>query len=840
MSAKPILIVESPSKAKTISKYLGGKYEVMACVGHIKDLPKTDLGVDVDNDFAITEEVLDDKKPFMKELRKLAKQTDQIVVATDPDREGEAIAAHIASEVDPEKISRVLFTEITKEGIEEGMNEIHAIDADLVEARTARRIIDRLVGYKVSRVLWSTLKKNMKFVQVSLSAGRVQSAALKIIIERERLRQAFHSALYYDLKAELQAKDDAFDATLIRVDGKRIATGKDFDPNTGNLKNDKVLLLSKAQADELVKELNKGDFTVSDIEEKIKNSHPKPPFTTSTLQQEAARKLRSSARKTMRTAQRLYERGFITYMRTDSTTLSEEGLNGARNEIMSRFGKEYLPDSPRSYATKVKNAQEAHEAIRPAGVTFSSVDTVRSTIDEDAAKLYDLIRKRTLASQMTSAKVKQIAVTIENQKSEFRANGKVILFPGYMAAYVESTDKRSGVTEDQETILPDMEKGQTLACNTLTAEEHATKPPARFTEASLVKELEARGIGRPSTFASIIDIIVKRTYVQRDRGKLTPTFLGLAVTQLLENHFATLVDSEFTANMEDDLDAISRGEVDAVPFMKAFYFGSDDLKGLENMLEDKVDIGKACSVQLDHDGEPIEVRVGQYGPFVQQGEVRKSIPADVFLGDLNVDKALEILNQEINEDRELGKDDESGEIVLLKNGPYGPYVQLGETSKRKGIPKGTSPADVDLEMALKLLSLPRILGKHPETGEDVKADYGRFGPYVTAGKGKNGTIPPTMSPLTIELNEALELIKNRNAGPQALRTLGDHPTTGESLVIKSGRYGPYITDGKVNASLPRDTDHETMTLDDGVALIDKKRAAPPRKKKRKTGKKKKK
>ena len=840
MSAKPILIVESPSKAKTISKYLGGKYEVMACVGHIKDLPKTDLGVDVDNDFAITEEVLDDKKPFMKELRKLAKQTDQIVVATDPDREGEAIAAHIASEVDPEKISRVLFTEITKEGIEEGMNEIHAIDTNLVEARTARRIIDRLVGYKVSRVLWSTLKKNMKFVQVSLSAGRVQSAALKIIIERERLRQAFHSALYYDLKAELQAKDDAFDATLIRVDGKRIATGKDFDPNTGNLKNDKVLLLSKAQADELVKELNKGDFTVSDIEEKVKNSHPKPPFTTSTLQQEAARKLRSSARKTMRTAQRLYERGFITYMRTDSTTLSEEGLNGARNEIMSRFGKEYLPDSPRSYATKVKNAQEAHEAIRPAGVTFSSVDTVRSTIDEDAAKLYDLIRKRTLASQMTSAKVKQIAVTIENQKSEFRANGKVILFPGYMAAYVESTDKRSGVTEDQESILPDMEKDQTLVCNTLTADEHVTKPPARFTEASLVKELETRGIGRPSTFASIIDIIVKRTYVQRDRGKLTPTFLGLAVTQLLENHFTTLVDSEFTANMEDDLDAISRGEVDAVPFMKAFYFGSDDLKGLENMLEDKVDIGKACSVQLDHDGEPIEVRVGQYGPFVQHGEVRKSIPADVFLGDLNVDKALEILNQEINEDRELGKDDESGEMVLLKNGPYGPYVQLGETSKRKGIPKGTSPADVDLEMALKLLSLPRILGKHPETGEEVKADYGRFGPYVTAGKGKNGTIPPTMSPLTIELNEALELIKNRNAGPQALRTLGDHPTTGESLVIKSGRYGPYITDGKVNASLPRDTDHETMTLDDGVALIDKKRAAPPRKKKRKTGKKKKK
>ena len=840
MSTKPILIVESPSKAKTISKYLRGKYEVMACVGHIKDLPKTDLGVDVDNDFAITEEVLDDKKSFMKELRALAKHADQIVVATDPDREGEAIAAHIASEVNSEKISRVLFTEITKEGIEEGMNEIHAIDTNLVEARTARRIIDRLVGYKVSRVLWSTLKKNMKFVQVSLSAGRVQSAALKIIIERERLRQAFHSALYYDLKAELETADDSFNATLIRVDGKRIATGKDFDPNTGKLKNDKVLLLSKAQADELVKELNKGDFTVSDIEEKIKNSHPKPPFTTSTLQQEAARKLRSSARKTMRTAQRLYERGFITYMRTDSTILSEEGLNGARNEIMSRFGKEYLPDSPRAYATKVKNAQEAHEAIRPAGVTFPSVDTVQNAIDEDAAKLYDLIRKRTLASQMTSAKVKQIAITIKNQKSEFRSNGKVILFPGYMAAYVESTDRRSGVTEDQENILPDMTKGQTLDCNTLTAEEHATIPPARFTEASLVKELEARGIGRPSTFASIIDIIVKRTYVQRDRGKLTPTFLGLAVTQLLENHFTSLVDSEFTANMEDDLDAISRGEINAVPFMKEFYFGSDDLKGLEDMLADKVDIGKACSVQLDHDGDPIEVRVGQYGPFVQHGEIRKSVPADVFLGDLNVEKALEILNLEINEDRELGKDAESGETVLLKNGPYGPYVQLGKTNQRKGIPKGTFPADVDLEMGLKLLSLPRTLGKYPESGEDVKADYGRFGPYVTAGKGKNGTIPSTMSPLTIELGEALELIKKRNAGPQELRTLGDHPTTGESLVIKAGRYGHYITDGKVNASLPRDKDHETMTLDDGVALIDKKRVAAPRKKKRKAAKKKKK
>ncbi len=839
MSTKPLLIVESPSKAKTISKYLDNKYDVMSTVGHIKQLPRKNISVDIENDFAIEEIIIEDKKKFVKDLKKLSKTTTQIIIATDPDREGEAIAAHIASEVDKDKISRVQFTEITKEGVKEGMNNPREIDEDLVRAATTRRIVDRLIGYKISPVLWSTLQKNMKFVEGRLSAGRVQSAALKIIIERERLRQAFHSALYYDLKAEFQTGEDSFNATLIKVDSKRVATGKDFDPNTGKLKNDKALLLSKAQADELVKELKNGSWLVSDIEEKIKNSNPKPPFTTSTLQQEAGRKLRSSARKTMSTAQRLYEKGFITYMRTDSTNLSDEGINAARNEIKSRFGKDYLPNQAKIYSSKVKNAQEAHEAIRPAGVEFVKTEKVRTEIDEDAANLYDLIRKRTLASQMTSAKVKQISVTIENQKSEFRANGKVILFPGYMAAYVESTDKRSGITEDQETILPNLAKDQSLQCNQLDSNEHSTKPPARFTEASLVKELENKGIGRPSTWASIIETIITRTYVNRKQAKLTPTFLGLAVTQLLENHFTSLVDSQFTAQMEDGLDSISRGDIEPLPFMSEFYFGSDKVKGLERMLDEKVDIGKACSIQLDYDGDPIEIRVGQYGPFVQQGEVRKSVPRDVFLGDLNVDKALEILNQEINEDRELGTDPKSNEKVLVKNGPYGPYVQLGETSKRKGIPKGTSPNDVDLEMGLKLLSLPRVLGKHPETNEDVKADYGRFGPYVTAGKGKNGTIPPNMSPITIKLEEAIELIKNRNSGPQELRNLGSHTETGETLVIKSGRYGPYITDGKINASLPSEYDYEKITLEEAVVLVDKKRAAPPRKKKRKARKKKK-
>ena len=832
---KPLLIVESPSKANTISKYLKGAYEVKSTIGHIKELPEKRLSVDIENDFAIEEEVIEDKKKLVNDLKKISKTAPEIIIATDSDREGEAIAAHIASEMDKSKISRVIFTEITKEGVEAGLNDRKEIDEDLVKAATTRRIVDRLFGYKVSPVLWSTLQKNMKFVQGRLSAGRVQSSALKIIIERERLRQSFNSALYFDLKAKFTTDNKSFDATLIKINDKRVATGKDFDPDTGSLKNDSVYLLSKNEADQLVKDLNSGEWKISAIEEKIKKSNPKPPFTTSTLQQEAARKLRFSARRTMNNAQNLYRSGFITYMRTDSTNLSTEGINGAKAEIISSFGKEYLSEKPRVYASKVVNAQEAHEAIRPAGLKFTDVKNVKSNLDEDAAKLYDLIKKRTLASQMKSAKIKQVSVTIRNQNSDFRASGKVILFPGYMAAYVESNDEQN---DGKETVLPDLEKNQSLECKDLKSEEHNTKPPARFTEASLVKELELKGIGRPSTYAMIIETIVKRAYVHKKQSKLTPTFLGLAVTQLLENHFTSLVDSKFTAEMENGLDAISRGELESLPFMKEFYFGSENQNGLAKMLDEKVDIGKACSVQLEDKEDPIEVRVGQYGPFLRQGENRKSVPAEIYLGDLNIEKALEILNQEINEDKEIGTDPETSETVFLKTGPYGPYVQLGDSGKRKAIPKGTEISDVNIEMALKLLALPRVLGIHPETKLEVKADYGRFGPYVTAGKGKNGRIPPEHSPLTIELETALELIVKRSSGPQELKTLGDHPKTGEALILKDGRYGPYITDGKVNASMTSDFEVETITLEDAVKLIDKKRAAPPRKKKVKRKKKK--
>jgi len=832
MNSKPLLIVESPAKAKTISTYLGGEYNVIASVGHIKDLPKKELGVDVENDFSIVELVLPDKKTFIKELKSLAKTAPQIVIATDPDREGEAIAAHIISEVTNKNISRVQFTEITKAGVEAGMSAPMSLDQDLVEAQRARRIIDRLIGYKVSPVLWSTLKKNMKFVEVNLSAGRVQSAALKITVDRERLRAAFKSATYYDLKAELSSQNQTFSATIRYLDGKRLASGKDFDPDTGLLKTDNFLLLSQPQALSLEEELKAGPWIVGEISEKIRVLKPKPPFTTSTLQQEAARKLRFPARKTMRTAQQLYEAGFITYMRTDSTNLSSEAINGARHEIKTNFGPEYLPDKPLIYAAKVKNAQEAHEAIRPAGQTFKPVNKVAAALGQDAERLYDLIWKRTLACQMTSARMKQITADINNQKAIFRATGRIVLFQGYRAAYVEGNDDQGKNSAIDERFLPDLTTGQALDCVELSAEEHATQPPARYTEASLVKKMESLGIGRPSTFANIIETIQWRTYVINNKGILTPTFLGYAVTQLLENHFKELVDSQFTARMENGLDEISLGKKESLPFISRFYFGTDDRSGLEKMLEDKVDIAKACTIPIISDQkEAINVRIGRYGPYILQGESRRNIPSTIAPGDINLEFALETLAKPEHEESILGVDEKTNESIVLKNGPFGPYVQLGDSKTRKSIPPGTAPEDINLELAQKLLALPRIIGLDPDSGDPISADFGRYGPYLKIGS-KNKSLPPDVSPLEITLDRALEIMSQKKAGPTIIVELGSHPVSGENLSVKSGRYGPYVTDGKINASVPKDIKPEELRLETAVELIDKRRAAGPKKKRR--------
>ena len=835
MSNKSLLIVESPTKVKTIQQYLGSEYDVLSCVGHVKDLPKNDLGIDIENHFKIELSVLPDKKKFISELRKKSKTAERVLIATDPDREGEAIAAHLATEVPEEKIERVQFTEITKAGISEGINNIREIDKDLVAAQTARRVIDRLVGYKVSPVLWATLQSNMNFVKTNLSAGRVQSAAVKIIVDRDRLRAKFIRSNFFDLRSELTkaGETNTFNATLRKIDGVKIASSNDFDSQTGELKNSDVLLLSESQADELVKELQSAPWTVTDIKEKPRTSNPKPPFTTSTLQQEASRKLRSSARQTMSTAQKLYENGFITYMRTDSTHLSEEAIAGSRNVIKKLYGKDYLPDKAIEYSTKVRNAQEAHEAIRPAHREFRSVDDVQKVLGDDASKLYDLIWKRTVASQMKSAKLMQTAITIENQKAEFRANGQVILFPGYMRVYVEGRDNPDKDLANKEKILPALDVGEKLNCKSLESESHNTKPPARFTEASLVKSLEENGIGRPSTFASILATIVRRGYVDRKSGKLSPTYLGLAVTQLLENHFTNLVSKEFTAKMEDGLDEVSRGELDAVPFMTNFYKGGGRFAGLENMLEEKVDIPTACSIMVPEViADTTEGRIGRYGPYLRRGDDTRSIPEDIYMGDLTLEIIENIFSQEAKEDESLGNDPETGESIWIKKGPYGHYVQLGETKTRKGIPKNYDLNSVDLEYALKLLSLPRDVGVHPDTNEMVTADYGRYGPYIRCGK-QNAPIRGAGTPLDITLEQSIELLANKNKKTSELRNLGKHPETNEDIVVKDGRYGPYISDGKVNAALKGNLSPETITLDEAVELINNRRQNPPKKRKKK-------
>ena len=836
MNQKSLIIVESPSKARTIEQYLDGEFEVVACVGHVKDLPSSKLGIDIENNFEMTLDVLPNRKDFIKELRKKSKAAKKVFIASDPDREGEAIAAHLASEVPDEKLQRVEFTEITKAGVTEGMNNSRDLDSNMINAQKTRRIIDRLVGYKVSPVLWATLQKNMNFVNTTLSAGRVQSACVKMIIERDRKRQKYKKTEYFSLKVELKKEnsDSAFEASLNKIGDKKIVSSNDFDSNTGSLKNKDVIILNEKEAKDLLSKLDSGNWVVKKIDEKPRTSNPKPPFTTSTLQQEAARKLRFSAKNTMRVAQQLYENGFITYMRTDSTHLSDEAVRGSRDIVSTLFGKDYLPNSPNNYETNVKNAQEAHEAIRPAHKIFKSIDTVSKKLGKDAGNLYDLIWKRTIASQMLPAKLKQTSVIISNADTDFRASGQTIVFPGYMKIYVEGKDNPEAELANKEKILPEISENEILMCNQISSQSHQTKPPARFTEASLVKEMENNGIGRPSTFASILDTIVRRGYVEKTKSNLSPTYLGLAITQLLENHFSTLVDRDFTAKMENELDAISRGELEPVPFMNDFYFGNDAHLGLEKMLEEKVDIGKACTIPLPigYD-DTVEARIGKFGPYLRKEEDTRSIPQDIYIGDLT-DDIIDSLFKDQRKDATLGKDPKTKEDILLKKGPYGHYVQLGESTKRKAIPKGTDIESVDLDLAVELLSLPRIVGEHPETGVSITADYGRYGPYLKMDKSNARLIGPA-TPLTVTLDEAVEILSKSKRGSSELKTLGKHPDTGEELVLKEGRYGPYISDGKVNAALKSDNDPNSITLEEATELINLKRAAPkrPRKKRRK-------
>ena len=729
VAGKSVVIVESPTKAKTIAKFLPSDFVVESSIGHIRDLPTSAseippkikeqkwarLGVDVENDFEPLYIVPSEKKKHVTKLKNLVKNASTIFLATDEDREGESISWHLVEVLKPKAPKkRLVFHEITREAIQEALRNPRDIDQRLVQAQETRRILDRLYGYGVSPVLWRAIAPR-------LSAGRVQSVAIRIIVERERARRRFVRSTYWDLNAlfaKQVAEATAFETTLVSLDGKRLATGKDFDGTTGALKENaknEILLISEDRAKELVESLKKSDWRVSRVDKKPYKERPRPPFTTSTLQQEANRKLRMSARATMTAAQRLYENGLITYMRTDSTTLSEQAISKSRQCIDKLYGKEFLSPQPRTYKTKVKNAQEAHEAIRPSA-EFRLPEDVAREVGASEAKLYELIWKRTVACQMADAQIQRTVVQITDGKAAFQASGKTIQFPGYLRAYVEGADDPDAELADQERLIPELEVDELVDCRELEAKSHTTQPPARYTEASLVKELEANGVGRPSTYASIIDTILRRSYVIKQGNALVPTFTAFAVVKLMENFFSELVDIQFTAKMEDELDEISLGNKEYLPYLQAFYFGDSEKEGLSRLVEKEIDPRESCTLFLgkDENDATINVRIGRYGPYLERGEERAPIPDGLAPDELTVEQAIELLAKDTGPS-ELGSDPESGKPVYLKNGRFGHYVQLGDPPpkgtkgpkpKMKSLLPGMEPETVQLADALKLLSLP--------------------------------------------------------------------------------------------------------------------------------------
>jgi len=858
--AKPLIIVESPAKARTISRFLGPDWVVESSIGHIRDLPPNAeeipkkykkeswarLGVDVDNDFEPLYVVPKSKKEQVKKLKAKLKQASELYLATDEDREGEAIAWHLIEVLKPEvPVKRLVFHEITNHAIENALAEPRDIDKQLVAAQETRRILDRLVGYEVSPVLWRKLRPK-------LSAGRVQSVATRLIVTREDARMRFVESAFCRIEAMLTTGEEqpSFTARLAELDGRKVAIGKDFDQDTGELRT-KALVLDSGQAQALASELSDTPFAVTEVTEKPFTNRPYPPFMTSTLQQEAGRKLRFNARRTMRTAQSLYENGFITYMRTDSLTLSSEALSGARYQVRELYGAEYLPDGPRVYRSKSKSAQEAHEAIRPAGERFRTPGELKSKLDADQMKLYELIWKRTLASQMKDATGVRTQVRIEAPTEEqgiatFTTSGKVITFAGFLRAYVAGSDDPGAEVPDKEKILPKLTSGQQLTVEGLEPTSHTTQPPARYTEASLVKELEARGIGRPSTYASIIQTIQDRGYVWHKGQALVPTFTAFAVVRLLERNLPDLVDYDFTARMEDELDAIARGEAEAVPWLHDFYFGISDADsgrrrimrmGLHALLAtgDDIDPREASRITIGEtaDGERVAVRVGRYGPYVQVGdtELRVSVPDDLPPDELTLDRALEMIAKAAEGDRAIGNDPETRKPVYVKDGRFGPYVQLGDREEGGDKPKMVSlwktmsPETLTLDQALMLLSFPREVGKHPESGEAITAQDGRYGPYLKMGS-ETRSLDNQEQLATISLDEAVAKLKEpkkaRGRGAASvIADLGAHPTNGDAIQVKTGRYGPYVTDGTVNATVPKGTDPESVTLEQGVELLAK-------------------
>jgi DNA topoisomerase I len=844
-----LVIVESPAKARTIGKFLGSNYIIEASIGHIRDLPEgakeipeefksqewAYLGVNVNENFEPVYIVPSDKTKQVRKLKSLLKTVKQLYLATDEDREGEAISWHLCEVLQPKvPVYRLVFHEITKEAILESLEHPREIDNNLVRAQETRRIIDRLYGYDVSPLLWRKIRPR-------LSAGRVQSVAVRLIVERERARMLFRSATYWDLLGMFaKLSGEKFEAELISVDGRKIPESRDFDPSTGLIKDSKLLLLDEKGAQELLNRLHGGSAKVINLETKPYTTRPYPPFTTSTLQQEANRKYGFTARHTMQVAQSLYETGHITYMRTDSTSLASVAIQAARSLVSSQYGSEYLPSQPRIYQTKVKNAQEAHEAIRPAGHDFDFPESLRNKLSPDQFKLYDLVWKRTVASQMADARGQRTTITLDIDGAVFQASGKTIEFPGYLRAYVEGSDDPETDISDRDVVLPQVAMGEMLRCDDLELKSHTTQPPNRFSEATLTRALEEMGIGRPSTYASIIDTILARDYVFKSKrgNMLVPTWTAFAVANLLEAHLPDLVDYQFTAEMEDSLDAISRGEADPVDYLKKFYLGNSH-PGLKQQLSNKVseiDARDVCRIfigKLEGQGETAQdifVRVGRYGPFLEQGERRASLPDKLPPDELSIELALEMLEKSSQAEEPLGICPDTHKPVFVKVGRFGPYVQRGtaeddDKPQNASLLKGMKPEDVDMATALKLLSLPRTLGNHPENGLPIEAQNGRYGPYVKCGE-ETRSLGEDLSPIDVTLDQALVLLaqpKGRRSGSKApqepIKVFDASPVTSQPVRVLSGRYGPYVTDGVTNASLPKDAPPEEVTFEYALNLL---------------------
>ena len=879
--AKALVIVESPAKAKTIARFLGDDYVVESSVGHIRDLPGSAkeipaaykgeawarLGVDVDNDFKALYVISSSRVQQVKKLQGLVKNASEVYLATDEDREGESIAWHLLEVLSPRvEVKRMVFHEITKSAIDEAIAHPRELDRRLVDAQETRRILDRLYGYELSPVLW-------KKVMPGLSAGRVQSVATRVVVERERERMAFRSATWWSLTANVATTEgESFSADLSRVDGREIVTGKDFNSTGALTQPDRVILLDEEGANSLASALETAPFRVASVEDRPYRRSPAAPFITSTLQQEASRKLHFSAQRAMQTAQRLYEQGYITYMRTDSTTLSDTALRAAREIAGSLYGANNVPSAPRSYVRKVKNAQEAHEAIRPAGDVFRLPADVAREVGPDEARLYELVFQRTVASQMIDATGVTASVKIEAETTvassvagvgasvEFSASGTVITSPGFLLVYTEDRDEEDEADEsgrDSGLRLPSLSSGDELSLVSLAGKDHATKPPARFTEASLVKRLEELGVGRPSTYASIMQTIQDRGYVWKKQSALIPTYVAFAVVGLLEDNFSTLIDYGFTASMEDDLDEIAAGTQESVPWLQHFYFGDTKArtqgaepttstpatmtKGLKSMVLDNLESIDARGVNtlplgIDPEGRLITVRVGRFGPYLERGEDRAPIPEDLAPDELTIERALELLNAPSG-DRELGIDPATDEMIVAKNGRFGPYVQAGEpVGKEKprtaSLFKSMSVETLTLEDALKLLQLPRTVGKDPASGEEIVARNGRYGPYIQLGTDSR-TLDSEEQLFSIAVDEALAIFaqpKQRRFGRAAAapaKEIGIDPDVNLPITLRQGRFGPYVTDGTYNASLRRGDDPEGLTLARAAELLAEKRAAGP-------------